>query len=121
MVVGHTGCGGCIAAFDQPIPTVENPGATPLVRYLEPIIRLKHSLPEGSDVNDLIKENVKMAVKNVVNSPVSLPLIDEGYGSLIANVDYSGSLGKGQEGRVPGSFCPRLGELHSVTMAWPID
>lgn len=75
MVVGHTGCGGCIAAFDQPLPTDENSGATPLVRYLEPIIRLKHSLPEGSDVNDLIKENVKMAVKNVVNSPVSLRLI----------------------------------------------
>lgn len=114
MVVGHTGCGGCIAAFDQPLPTEENPGATPLVRYLEPIIRLKHSLPEGSDVNDLIKENVKMAVKNVVNSPVSLRLIWSDLWILIASVDHPRSLGKGQEGRVPRSFRPRLGELHSV-------
>ncbi|WVQ73932.1 hypothetical protein IAR50_003513 [Cryptococcus sp. DSM 104548] len=72
MVVGHTGCGGCIAAFDQPAPkSADGPdvGGTPLVRYLDPIIRLRHSLPEGSDVNDLIRENVKINVKNVIDSP----------------------------------------------------
>ncbi|KAK8864604.1 hypothetical protein IAR55_001854 [Kwoniella newhampshirensis] len=72
MVVGHTGCGGCIAAFDQPAPKSHDhtePTTTPLVRYLDPIIRLKHSLPAGSDVNDLIRENVKMSVRNVIASP----------------------------------------------------
>lgn len=39
-----------------------------------------------------------MVVKNVVNSFVSLFFIDEGCGLFIVNVDYLGSLGKGQEG-----------------------
>ncbi|WVO18332.1 hypothetical protein L204_106047 [Cryptococcus depauperatus] len=72
VVVGHTGCGGCIAAFDQPCPKDHDSplsGPTPLVRYLDPVIRLRHSLPPGSDVNDLIRENVKMGVKNVIASP----------------------------------------------------
>ncbi|WVQ79929.1 hypothetical protein IAT38_002030 [Cryptococcus sp. DSM 104549] len=79
MVVGHTGCGGCIAAFDQPAPkSHDHPlsGGTPLVRYLDPIIRLRHSLPDGSDVNDLIRENVKMSVRNVIASPT----IQEAWG-----------------------------------------
>ncbi|WRT66586.1 uncharacterized protein IL334_003545 [Kwoniella shivajii] len=72
IVVGHTGCGGCIAAFDLQAPKQGEKfcdAATPLTRFLDPIIRLKHSLPEGSDVNDLIRENVKMSVRNVVDSP----------------------------------------------------
>lgn len=72
IVVGHTGCGGCIAAFDMKKPVEGQKfcdDSTPLTRFLDPIIRLKHSLPEGSDVNDLIIENVKLSVKNVIASP----------------------------------------------------
>ncbi|OCF32920.1 carbonic anhydrase [Kwoniella heveanensis BCC8398] len=72
IVVGHTGCGGCIAAYDLPAPKAHEEycdASTPLTRFLDPIIRLKHSLPEGSDVNDLIRENVKMSVRNVIASP----------------------------------------------------
>ena len=40
------------------------------MQFLDPLIRFRHSLPEGSDVNDLIRENVKDSVGNLVVSPV---------------------------------------------------
>ena len=77
IVVGHTGCGGAIASFAQPPPTASDadPSAKPdthLMQFLDPLIRFRHTLPEGSDVNDLIRENIKDGVGNLVVSPVSV-------------------------------------------------
>ena len=41
------------------------------MQFLDPLIRFRHTLPEGSDVNDLIRENIKDGVGNLVVSPVS--------------------------------------------------
>lgn len=74
IVVGHTGCGGAIASFAQPKPSESAEASKPdthLMQFLDPLIRFRHSLPEGSDVNDLIRENVKDGVRNLVDSPVS--------------------------------------------------
>jgi hypothetical protein len=72
LVVGHTGCGGCIAAWGAPPPT-HAPHAQdhPLSRFLDPVVRLKHIMPPGTGVDDLIKENVKANVRNVIASDVS--------------------------------------------------
>jgi hypothetical protein len=72
IVVGHTGCGGAIASFAQPPPSASdsNPPDTHLMQFLDPLIRFRHTLPEGSDVNDLIRENIKDGVGNLVVSPV---------------------------------------------------
>jgi len=43
-------------------------------------------LPEGSDVNDLIRENIKDGVGNLVVSPVSLSLF------LLLSLIFSSSL-----------------------------
>jgi len=40
------------------------------MQFLDPLIRFRHTLPEGSDVNDLIRENIKDGVGNLVVSPV---------------------------------------------------
>jgi hypothetical protein len=42
------------------------------MQFLDPLIRFRHTLPEGSDVNDLIRENIKDGVGNLVVSPVCL-------------------------------------------------
>jgi carbonic anhydrase len=70
VIVGHSGCGGCIASFEAP-KDAQLPDS-PLFRFIDPLIKLGHSLPEGSNVNDLIRENVKQSVRNVVESSVSL-------------------------------------------------
>jgi hypothetical protein len=41
------------------------------MRFLDPVIRLRHSLGEKADVDELIVANVKSNVQNVVDSPVS--------------------------------------------------
>ncbi|ORX35686.1 carbonic anhydrase 2 [Kockovaella imperatae] len=73
LVVGHSECGGCIAAHKMSPPTKDSPAPSsnsPLMSFLGPVIELRHSLKEGSTVDDLIAENVKMSVKNIVASPV---------------------------------------------------
>ncbi|RSH88929.1 hypothetical protein EHS25_002591 [Saitozyma podzolica] len=67
IVAGHTGCGGCIAAHASPLPTETS--SSPLMRFLDPVIRLRHSLGERADVDELIVANVKRNVQNVINSP----------------------------------------------------
>jgi hypothetical protein len=69
IVAGHTGCGGCIAAHASPLPTETS--SSPLMRFLDPVIRLRHSLGEKADVDELIVANVKRNVQNVIDSPVS--------------------------------------------------
>ena len=73
IVVGHTGCGGAIASYAQPKPSESDstPPDSHLMQFLDPLIRFRHTLPEGSDVNDLIRENIKDGVGNLVVSPVS--------------------------------------------------
>lgn len=74
IVVGHTGCGGAIASFAQPRPSDSQNAQKPdshLMQFLDPLIRFRHTLAEGSDVNDLIRENVKDSVQNLIVSPVS--------------------------------------------------
>lgn len=73
-MVGHTGCGGAIASFAQPKPSDSDDAAKPdshLMQFLDPLIRFRHTLPKDSDVNDLIRENIKDGVANLVVSPVS--------------------------------------------------
>jgi carbonic anhydrase len=80
IVVGHTGCGGAIASYAQPKPSASAESAKPdthLMQFLDPLIRFRHTLPEGSDVNDLIRENIKDGVGNLVVSPVCLFLYFE--------------------------------------------
>jgi carbonic anhydrase len=74
IVVGHTGCGGAIASYAQPPPSESDstPPDSHLMQFLDPLIRFRHTLPEGSDVNDLIRENIKDGVGNLVVSPVCL-------------------------------------------------
>ncbi|GFZ46790.1 hypothetical protein JCM24511_04010 [Saitozyma sp. JCM 24511] len=67
IVAGHTGCGGCIAAHASPLPTETS--SSPLMRFLDPVIRLRHSLGEKADVDELIVANVKRNVQNVIDSP----------------------------------------------------
>ena len=75
IVVGHTGCGGCVAAWNAPAPSSQSSrGDSPLSRLLDPVVRLRHTLAEGSKVDDLIKENVKVSVRNIVASDVSFYL-----------------------------------------------
>ena len=71
VVVGHTSCGGCVAAHGSspPISTSDSSGS-PLIRFLGPLIRLRHSLPIEASLDELIEENVKLSVKNVVDSEV---------------------------------------------------
>lgn len=71
MVVGHSACGGCIAAYHAPAPTPAEPPHNALTRFLDPLVKLRHSLPEGSSVDDLIEANVKLSVANLAKSEVS--------------------------------------------------
>lgn len=43
----------------------------PLSAWLDPLIKLRHSLPEGAGLDDLMRENVRAGVRNVVQSSVS--------------------------------------------------
>lgn len=83
VVVGHTNCGGCAAAFAAPNPDApasntscpghhkrsdekrDEPG---LEHFLTPLIKLRHTLPEGATVQDLIVANVQNSVDNLVAS-----------------------------------------------------
>jgi carbonic anhydrase len=44
--------------------------STSLSRFLQPLIDLRHSLPEGSTMDDLIVENVKKGVVDVARSAI---------------------------------------------------
>jgi len=70
IVVGHTNCGGCVAAYGTPKPT-DATLDTPLARFLDPVVRLRHSMPADTSLDDLITENVKANVRNVMDSNVS--------------------------------------------------
>ncbi|KAK4688511.1 carbonic anhydrase, partial [Tremellales sp. Uapishka_1] len=88
VVVGHTSCGGCLAAWSSQPPTASSThtqpdescatpaseSSTPLSRFLDPLVRLRHALPEESSFDDLIEENVKMSVKNAIKSDHAQPL-----------------------------------------------
>ncbi|KAI5449478.1 hypothetical protein NCC49_004623 [Naganishia albida] len=69
-VVGHTACGGCAAAHESPKPDPKEADSTALSRFLAPLIELRHSLPEGSSIDDLIVANVKKTVKTVCESEI---------------------------------------------------
>lgn len=82
---------------------------TSLARFLQPLIDLRHSLPEGSTMDDLIVENVKRGVVDVSKSDVSLPVLcprpvptvtrqaDNGVGTI----GHSETMGQGGTGRRP--------------------
>lgn len=73
VVVGHSNCGGCNAAFAAPpAPLVPPPSHDHLGAFLAPLIQLRHKLPPGATADDLVKENVRSSVKNVVDSAVSV-------------------------------------------------
>ncbi|KAG7530538.1 hypothetical protein FFLO_04964 [Filobasidium floriforme] len=74
VVVGHTACGGCAAAFksDPPTSKIEkssNPDS-PLINFLQPLIKLRHSLPDRSTLDDLIVANVKRGVDEICQTEV---------------------------------------------------
>lgn len=70
IITGHTGCGGCIAAYNAPDPSKVAPPHNALTRFLDPIVHLKHSMPKGSTVDDLIKENVRVGIENLAKSEI---------------------------------------------------
>jgi carbonic anhydrase len=72
-VCGHSGCGGCVVAHGLPDPSVQanDFSDTPLMRFIDPIVRLRHAIEGDCSVDKLIEENVKRSVDNVCNSPVS--------------------------------------------------
>lgn len=45
-----------------------------LSRFLDPLIKLRHSLPEDASIDDLIIANVKKTVKTVCESDVSFAM-----------------------------------------------
>lgn len=67
-------CGGCQAALASTPPEADAKPTTPLGRFLEPLVNLRHTLGEGATLDELVRANVKLGVKNVVNSDVSLSL-----------------------------------------------
>ncbi|KAH8083009.1 carbonic anhydrase [Filobasidium floriforme] len=70
-IVGHTACGGCAAAYmSKPEDAGNKETTTSLARFLQPLIDLRHSLPEGASMDDLIVENVKRGVVDVAKSEV---------------------------------------------------
>lgn len=70
----------------------------PLLAWLDPLIKLRHSLPEGATLDDLMRENVRAGVRNVVQSSVSY----QRWTGLTE--DDQGGVGSRQEG-----VCPRMG------------
>ena len=46
--------------------------STALSRFLSPLIELRHSLPEGATIDDLIIANVKKTVQTVCESEVGI-------------------------------------------------
>lgn len=70
IVCGHSGCGGCVVAHGLPNPNVEanDTSDTPLLRFIAPIVSLRHSLQGECTVDRLIEENVKVGVANVCAS-----------------------------------------------------
>ncbi|KLT38473.1 carbonic anhydrase [Cutaneotrichosporon oleaginosum] len=69
VVVGHTACGGCKAAFGSAAPAADAPVPEhPLLAWLDPLIKLRHSLPEGATLDDLMRENVRAGVKSLAAS-----------------------------------------------------
>lgn len=70
IIAGHTACGGCIAAYHAPPPSPAAPPHNSLTRFLDPIVNLRHNLPEGASVDDLIEQNVRLGVSNLVKSPI---------------------------------------------------
>lgn len=72
-IVGHTACGGCAAAHDSKIPVPSEDAAAPstsLTRFLQPLIDLRHTLPEDATLDDLIVANVKKSVESVANCDI---------------------------------------------------
>ena len=72
IVCGHSGCGGSVVAHGLPDPAKQanDTSDTPLMRFIDPIVRLRHAVGTGCSVDQLIEENVKRGVENVCNSPV---------------------------------------------------
>jgi carbonic anhydrase len=75
VVVGHTSCGGCNAAFAAPAPVKDaeanadaGTSPNPLRSFLGPLIDIRHALPVDATVDDLVRENVLASVKNIVES-----------------------------------------------------
>jgi len=69
VVVGHSKCGGCIAAHASAPPSPSSkPPATALARFIQPLIELRHTLPEGATVNDLAIANIKRSVDQICQS-----------------------------------------------------
>lgn len=70
IVCGHSGCGGCVVAHGLPNPKFEenDTSDTPLMRFIEPVVTLRHSIEGTCTVDTLIEENVKVGVKNVCAS-----------------------------------------------------
>ncbi|BEI94598.1 uncharacterized protein CcaverHIS019_0701700 [Cutaneotrichosporon cavernicola] len=69
VVVGHTACGGCKAAFGSAAPAADAPVPEhPLMAFLDPLIKLRHSLPADATIDDLTRENVRVGVQNLTQS-----------------------------------------------------
>lgn len=75
VVVGHSKCGGCDAAFNAPKPRQSGPaGDDVLGAWLAPLIALRHTLPESATADDLVKANVAQSVQNIVDAAVSIDI-----------------------------------------------
>lgn len=73
VVVGHTQCGGaaaCLAAANAPPPTTPSSiPKSPLQNWLQPLTDLASSMEEPTAAQ-LVEENVKAQVRNVLESDV---------------------------------------------------
>lgn len=109
-------CGACIVTMGSAKPTENSEAAatsTHLSRFLGPLIKLRHSLPEGAVLDDLVEANVKLGVKNILASHVSV-LAHRNVECLNDSPDDEAGQGAGQ-----GGVRPWLGEtLLPLAWAW---
>jgi carbonic anhydrase len=75
LIQGHTGCGGAKACYEAAHGTSPFDPESPLGRFLAPLVKLAKELGPGSNVNEaiqqLIVENVRRQVHNIVNSKLT--------------------------------------------------
>jgi len=68
IVVGHTGCGACMVAHASAPSVGVGPSSTHLERFIDPVVRLRDSLGPHASIDELIRANIEMSVRNVLAS-----------------------------------------------------
>ena len=83
MVLGHRRCGAVIAAVEG--HEEENEDVGPMLSELKPAVRATRGIP-GDPVENAVRENVKLVMKNLATSPELSALVKSGELKVVGGI-----------------------------------